>query len=67
MDIGTTLFLQQLGSIGDADLDRPSTLPGWTRRHGAALSGDDLRVPCGDAELVQRRCQLARRVAHRAA
>jgi maleylpyruvate isomerase len=33
MDVGTTLFLQQLGSIGDVDLDGPSTLPGWTRRH----------------------------------
>lgn len=33
MDTGTALFLEQLDHLGDADLNGPSTLPGWTRRH----------------------------------
>jgi maleylpyruvate isomerase len=33
MDCGTALFLQQLDQLDDRDLDGPSALPGWTRRH----------------------------------
>ena len=33
MDSGTALLLQQLEQLGDSDLDGPSALPGWTRRH----------------------------------
>ena len=33
MDAGTALFLDQLDGLGDAELDGPSALPGWTRRH----------------------------------
>jgi maleylpyruvate isomerase len=30
---GTTLFLERLDGLSDADLDRPSALPDWSRRH----------------------------------
>jgi maleylpyruvate isomerase len=30
---GTALFLRALDDLGDHELDAPSTLPGWTRRH----------------------------------
>jgi len=33
---GTDLFLTQLDAIPDADLDLPSELPGWLRRHVVA-------------------------------
>ena len=36
MDDGTRLFLSALASLGDGDLDRPLTLPGWTGRHVVA-------------------------------
>ena len=33
MDTGTALFLEQLDCLSDTDLDGPSSLPAWTRRH----------------------------------
>jgi maleylpyruvate isomerase len=33
MDDGTRLFLGTLADLGDGDLDRATTLPGWTGRH----------------------------------
>jgi len=36
MDVGTRLFLATLAGLGDAELDAPTGLPGWTRRHVVA-------------------------------
>ncbi len=36
MDHGTKLFLTGLARLGDAELDEPTGLPGWTRRHVVA-------------------------------
>ncbi|MDX6740380.1 maleylpyruvate isomerase family mycothiol-dependent enzyme [Actinocorallia sp. A-T 12471] len=33
MDEGTALFLSTLDDLSDDDLDAPSALPGWTRKH----------------------------------
>ena len=33
---GTELFLEQLDAVSDADLDMPTELPGWLRRHVVA-------------------------------
>ncbi len=33
MDIGTELFRDALARLTDAELDAPSLLPGWTRKH----------------------------------
>jgi maleylpyruvate isomerase len=33
VDEGTTLFLDALAGLSDAELDAPCALPGWTRRH----------------------------------
>ena len=30
---GTAFFARKLNELRDADLDAPSLLPGWTRRH----------------------------------
>jgi maleylpyruvate isomerase len=35
-DAGTKLFLATLDGLADADLDAPSLLPGWSRRHVVA-------------------------------
>jgi maleylpyruvate isomerase len=36
LDRSTQVFIETLGSLTDADLDQPSLMPGWTRRHVAA-------------------------------
>lgn len=36
MDRGTKLFLTALAGLSDAELDEPTGLPGWTRRHVVA-------------------------------
>lgn len=36
MDLGTNLFLTALDELPDGDLDRPTGLPGWSRRHVVA-------------------------------
>jgi maleylpyruvate isomerase len=36
MDAGSQLFLGQLAGLTDDDLDQPTALPGWTRRHVVA-------------------------------
>ena len=36
MDLGTKLFLATLDGLTDAELDRPTALPGWSRRHVVA-------------------------------
>jgi len=33
MDHGTSLFLGAVDKLGDSELDEPSRLPGWSRRH----------------------------------
>ncbi|MFC0437619.1 maleylpyruvate isomerase family mycothiol-dependent enzyme [Kutzneria buriramensis] len=35
-DVGTKLFLATLDGLADAELDAPSLLPGWSRRHVVA-------------------------------
>lgn len=35
-EVGTGIFLNALDQLEDADLDAPSRLPGWTRRHVVA-------------------------------
>jgi maleylpyruvate isomerase len=35
-DVGTTMFLAEIDRIPDRDLDLPTELPGWTRRHVVA-------------------------------
>ena len=36
---GTAFFARQLGELPDDELDGPSLLPGWTRRHLVAHVG----------------------------
>jgi maleylpyruvate isomerase len=41
---GTAFFARKLNELSDADLDGPSLLPGWTRRHVAAHIGYNARA-----------------------
>jgi maleylpyruvate isomerase len=44
MRSGTALFLESMARVGDADLDAPTDLPGWTRRHLLAHVGFNARA-----------------------
>ncbi|MFI5611653.1 maleylpyruvate isomerase family mycothiol-dependent enzyme [Amycolatopsis sp. NPDC051903] len=41
---GTAYFARKLGELSDAELDRPSLLPGWSRRHVIAHVGYNARA-----------------------
>ncbi|WP_019818800.1 maleylpyruvate isomerase family mycothiol-dependent enzyme [Saccharomonospora saliphila] len=41
---GTAYFARQLAELGDAELDEPTALPGWTRRHLVAHVGYNARA-----------------------
>ena len=41
---GTAFFARKLNELSDADLDGPSLMPGWTRRHVAAHVGYNARA-----------------------
>lgn len=41
---GTAYFARRLGELADAELDRPSLLPGWSRRHVIAHVGYNARA-----------------------
>ncbi|WP_457962269.1 maleylpyruvate isomerase family mycothiol-dependent enzyme [Arthrobacter sp. D1-29] len=41
---GTAFFARKLNELSDADLDGPSLLPGWTRRHVTAHIGYNARA-----------------------
>lgn len=41
---GTAFFARKLNELSDADLDGPSLLPGWTRRHVIAHVGYNARA-----------------------
>jgi len=41
---GTAYFARKLGELSDAELDEPSLLPGWTRRHVIAHVGYNARA-----------------------
>lgn len=41
---GTAFFARKLNELGDAELDGPSLLPGWTRRHLVAHVGYNARA-----------------------
>lgn len=41
---GTAYFARKLGELTDAELDRPSLLPGWSRRHVIAHVGYNARA-----------------------
>ncbi|WP_457967335.1 maleylpyruvate isomerase family mycothiol-dependent enzyme [Arthrobacter sp. D1-29] len=41
---GTAFFARKLNELSDADLDGPSLLPGWTRRHLTAHIGYNARA-----------------------
>lgn len=41
---GTAYFARKLGELSDAQLDGPSLLPGWTRRHVLAHAGYNARA-----------------------
>ena len=41
---GTAFFARKLNELSDADLDGPSLLPGWTRRHVIAHIGYNARA-----------------------
>ena len=41
---GTAFFARKLNELTDDDLDGPSLLPGWTRRHVTALIGYNARA-----------------------
>ncbi|MDR0945590.1 MAG: maleylpyruvate isomerase N-terminal domain-containing protein, partial [Bifidobacteriaceae bacterium] len=41
---GTAYFLRQLNQLSDEDLDGPSGLPGWSRRHLVAHVGYNARA-----------------------